>query len=56
MSGKFDMKRIERAIREILVGIGENPDREGLIETPQRVAKMYKEVLVKSLYFFYLSL
>lgn len=44
MSGKFDMKRIERAIREILVGIGENPDREGLIETPQRVAKMYKEV------------
>lgn len=44
MSNKFDKKKIEHAIREILIGIGENPDREGLKETPQRVAKMYEEV------------
>lgn len=44
MSNKFDKKMIEHAIREILIGIGENPDREGLKETPQRVAKMYEEV------------
>ncbi|AYG00321.1 GTP cyclohydrolase I FolE [Lactococcus allomyrinae] len=37
--------RIERAIREILFAVGENPEREGLIETPKRVAKMYEEVL-----------
>jgi GTP cyclohydrolase I len=40
----LDKERIERAIREILLAIGENPDREGLKETPKRVAKMYEEV------------
>lgn len=40
----MDKKKIENAVREILVAIGENPDREGLIETPKRVAKMYEEV------------
>ena len=35
MSNKFDKKKIEHAIREILIGIGENPDRVGLKETPQ---------------------
>jgi len=36
--------KIQRAIREILFAIGENPDREGLVETPKRVAKMFTEI------------
>ena len=36
-----DGSRIERAIREILLAIGEDPDREGLVETPERVAEAY---------------
>jgi len=40
----LDKVRIEKAVREILLAIGENPDREGLKETPQRVSKMYEEV------------
>ena len=40
----MDYKRIERAVREILIAIGENPDREGLIDTPARVARMYAEI------------
>ncbi len=43
-STKIDYERIERAVREILIGIGEDPDREGLLETPARVARMYAEV------------
>ncbi len=39
-----DIPRIERAVREILLAIGENPDREGLLETPMRVARMYEEL------------
>ncbi|MDW7655564.1 MAG: GTP cyclohydrolase I FolE [Bacillota bacterium] len=39
-----DLPRIERAVREILYAIGENPDREGLLETPARVARMYEEL------------
>ena len=39
-----DHQRIERAVREILAAIGEDPDREGLLETPARVARMYAEV------------
>ncbi|MEN6497196.1 MAG: GTP cyclohydrolase I FolE [Thermoguttaceae bacterium] len=38
------MKRIERAVREILAAVGEDPDREGLRETPARVARMYAEL------------
>jgi GTP cyclohydrolase IA len=38
-----DMPRIERAMREILLAIGENPDRDGLVDTPARVARMYAE-------------
>src|SRR5665213_41742 len=40
----LDKGRIEKAVREILLAIGENPNREGLKETPKRVAKMYEEV------------
>jgi GTP cyclohydrolase IA len=39
----FDLPRIERAVREILVAIGEDPDRDGLIDTPARVARAYAE-------------
>lgn len=40
----FDMDRIRRAVREILLAVGEDPEREGLMETPDRVARMYAEV------------
>jgi GTP cyclohydrolase I len=40
-----DQPRIERAVREILLAVGEDPDREGLLETPARVARMYAEML-----------
>lgn len=39
-----DLKRIAAAVREILIGIGEDPEREGLRDTPERVARMYAEV------------
>ena len=39
-----DQPRIERAVREILAAVGEDPDREGLLETPARVARMYAEM------------
>lgn len=40
-----DADRLEAAVREILLAIGEDPDREGLRQTPQRVARMYAELL-----------
>ncbi|HLT20601.1 MAG TPA: GTP cyclohydrolase I FolE [Thermomicrobiales bacterium] len=40
----MDLERIEAAVREILIAIGEDPDREGLVDTPNRVARMYAEV------------
>jgi GTP cyclohydrolase I len=40
----FDNDRIERAVREILLAIGEDPEREGLVDTPARVARMYEEI------------
>ena len=40
----MDLPKIEHAVREILEAIGEDPDREGLQETPQRAARMYAEV------------
>lgn len=40
----IDQQRIERAIREVLLAVGEDPDREGLVETPARVARMYAEL------------
>lgn len=41
---EMDTDRIARAVREILSAIGDDPDREGLKETPDRVARMYKEL------------
>jgi len=43
-SSSVDRERIERAVREILLAVGENPDREGLKKTPARVARMYAEL------------
>ena len=42
----FDHDRIAGAVREILIGIGEDPDRDGLKETPERVARAYAEMFV----------
>jgi GTP cyclohydrolase IA len=39
-----DIERLEKAVREILVAIGEDPDRDGLVRTPRRVAEMYAEI------------
>ncbi|MFD7093751.1 GTP cyclohydrolase I FolE [Streptomyces xanthophaeus] len=43
--GEFDEKRAEAAVRELLIAVGEDPDREGLLATPGRVARAYKEIL-----------
>lgn len=40
---KFDRERAEAAVRELLIAVGEDPDREGLKETPARVARAYEE-------------
>ncbi len=40
-----DIPRIERAVREILLAVGEDPDREGLLKTPNRVARAYGELM-----------
>jgi len=40
----IDLPRVERAVRDILLAIGEDPDREGLKKTPARVARMYAEL------------
>src|SRR5437879_9555802 len=42
---KVDIPRIERAVREILAAVGEDPDREGLLKTPNRVARAYGELM-----------
>jgi GTP cyclohydrolase I len=42
--GEFDEKRAENAVRELLIAVGEDPDREGLLETPARVARAYREL------------
>lgn len=41
---EIDTKKIEEAVRMLLEALGDDPDREGLVETPKRVAKMYNEV------------
>lgn len=40
-----DIEKTEKAIRDLLIAIGEDPDRPGLVETPKRCAKMYEELL-----------
>ena len=42
--GEFDAERAEAAVRELLIAIGEDPEREGLKDTPARVARAYKEL------------
>ncbi len=44
LRGPVDLDRIVAAVREILLAVGEDPDREGLQETPERVARMYEEM------------
>jgi GTP cyclohydrolase I len=44
-AGPVDQARIEAAVREILLAVGEDPDREGLRETPARVARLYAEAV-----------
>ena len=41
---EFDQERAEKAVRELLLAVGEDPDREGLKRTPERVAKAYREM------------
>ena len=40
----MDKEKIENAVTEILIAVGEDPNREGLLETPKRVANMYEEI------------
>ena len=40
----IDQERVERAVRELLLAIGEDPDRDGLANTPARVARSYVEI------------
>lgn len=44
MSREIDIEKIESCFREILIALGDNPMREGLVDTPKRVAKMYAEI------------
>jgi len=44
LAAPVDRTRVERAVREILSAVGEDPDREGLRDTPRRVAEMYEEI------------
>ena len=44
MNSEIDQPRIEKAVREILIAIGEDPDRDGLLDTPSRVARFYAEI------------
>ena len=43
-ASEIDQERIAAAVREILFAIGEDPDRDGLLDTPNRVARMYAEI------------
>lgn len=43
-TARFDQARAEAAVRELLIAVGEDPDREGLRDTPARVARAYQEI------------
>jgi GTP cyclohydrolase I len=45
LAGGVDLDRAEAAVRELLAAIGEDPNRDGLLATPRRVAEMYAEIL-----------
>lgn len=44
MRNAYDAERVEKATRDLLIAIGEDPDREGLVETPARVARSFAEI------------
>lgn len=44
LAPEIDQERIQKAVREILLAIGEDPERDGLLDTPARVARMYAEI------------
>jgi len=44
MKYKMDDKRVQKLVRELIIELGEDPTREGLRETPTRIASMYKEI------------
>ena len=50
MKKEIDQKKIEKAVKEILVALNDDPNREGLVDTPKRVAKMYGEIFEGMLY------
>lgn len=50
MAKQIDTKKIEACVRELLIALGDDPDREGLVDTPKRVAKMYAEVFAGMTY------
>ena len=45
LRGVVDLARVERGVREVLLGLGEDPEREGLVDTPSRVARAYRELV-----------
>lgn len=50
MAKQIDTAKIESCIRELLIALGDDPEREGLVDTPKRVAKMYAEVFAGMTY------
>ena len=44
LAGPVDLERIQRAMRELILAVGEDPEREGLLGTPERVSRMYAEL------------
>lgn len=50
MAKKIDTEKIESCVRELLIALGDDPTREGLVDTPKRVAKMYAEVFAGMTY------
>ncbi|MBI4302395.1 MAG: GTP cyclohydrolase I FolE [Chloroflexi bacterium] len=46
METAIDFKTIEKAVRSIILAVGEDPQREGLVDTPQRIAEMYAELFM----------
>ncbi len=45
LDNNMDTEAIEQSVRDLLVGVGENPKRDGLLDTPERIGRMYGEIL-----------